>query len=587
MALDGAYLRHLKKELSETLIGGRIDKIHQPNREEFVVAIRTREGLFRLLFSARANSARVGLIPENLENPKQPPMLCMLFRKKLSGARLTEIRQPELERVLHFIFDAVNELGDHVQLQWTIEVMGKYSNIILSDEEGRVIDSLKRVDAEMSSRRLVLPGLAYELPPAQDKLNPLTATGVQVAERLRELPKNAELSKGLLSVLQGLSPVVCRELAHQIGRGQSLFCREMGEEEFFRLSFFYQKFREGLADCSGTPMMVMDRQGKPLDFSFLPLHQYGTDAVVKEGDSFSALLDGFYRERDRMERMRVREQDLLRLLSNQTERLSRKINAQKAELSASGDRDRFRIYGDLINGHLHEIPKGSKLVQLDNFYDPAGGKLTVPLDPALSPSQNAQKYYKAYRKAKTAEEKLQEQISLAMGELAYLDTVLESLAQAAAERDLTEIRSELADQGYLRIQRRKQNKTESLQPPRSYQVADGFTVLVGRNNRQNDQLTMKRAKKQDIWFHTKDIPGSHTVLVTQGRTPTVAALEQAAALAAGHSRGKQSAKVPVDYTEIRNVSKPQGAKPGFVHYVKYQTLYVTPISASPAQEEAQ
>ena len=576
MALDGAFLRHIKKELEEKLIGGRVDKIHQPNRDEMVIAIRTREGLNRMLCSARANSARVCLIGENLENPKQPPMLCMLFRKRLSGARLMEIKQPELERVLHFVFDAVNDLGDHVQLTVTVEIMGKYSNIILSDENNKVIDALKRVNAEMSSRRLVLPTMEYQLPPPQDKLNLLTADFAELQERLRGIPKNMELSKALLSVLQGVSPIVCREIQHRAGRGQELYLREMDEEQFFRLRYFYDKLREEVMEIKGVPTIVADLKGKPIDFSFLAIQQYGIGAVTRQQETFSGALETYYRERDSMERMRVREQDLLKLLSNFTDRLSRKINTQRAELEVCADRDRLRIAGDLISANLYQIEKGADSVKLLNFYEEEPKELEIKLNPALTASQNAQKYYKDYRRAKTAEEKLNEQIKLAQIELEYLDTVLESLAQAKDEKDLTEIRAELADEGYLKAHNRKKQKSERLNPPMEFQVADGFKVLVGRNNRQNDMLTMKQARKQDIWFHAKDMPGSHAVLITAGRTPTEAAMEQAASLAAGHSRGKSSSRLQVDYTEIRNVSKPQGAKPGFVNFVNYKTMYVEP-----------
>lgn len=577
MALDGALLRHIKNELEPLVLGGRVDKIHQPNRDELVVAIRTRSGLFRLLLSARANSARVGIITETLENPKQPPMLCMLFRKRLSGARLVEIRQPQLERALHFDFDAVNELGDHVLLTLTIEIMGKYSNIILSDQAGKVVDALKRVDAEMSSQRLVLPGVTYQLPPPQEKLY-LPDTDFQtVWQKIQALPKAMELSKALLSVLQGLSPVVCRELAHQTGRGADLITREMDEEEIFRLGYFYRQLQETVAGASGKPVMVLDRQKKPLDFSFLEVQQYGTSAVTRSAESFSQLLDDFYRERDSQERMRVKSQDLLRLLSNHAERLSRKINHQQAELSASTDREKLRVAGDILSANLYSIPRGVDCVTLQNFYDETGGDIAIVLDPAKNPSQNAQKYYKDYRKAKTAEEKLRQQIILAEEELKYIDTVFEALAMARTEQDLAEIRAELAAEGYVRVLRSKKEKIPAISPPLSFQVDGDFTVLVGRNNRQNDKLTLKTANNNDIWFHTKNIPGSHTVLQTQGRQPGEKAMRQAAQLAAKHSRAKNAgAVVAVDYTQIRNVSKPQGAKPGAVIYVNFKTLFVNP-----------
>ena len=576
MALDGAFLRHIKKELEEKLVGARVDKIHQPNREELVVAFRTREAAYRVLFSARANSARVHFTSIPLENPKQPPMLCMLLRKKLQGAKLVAIRQPDLERLLHFEFDAINELGDHVLLTLTMEVMGRYSNIILWDEQGKIVDALKRVDAEMSSQRLVLPGLTYHLPPPQNKLCPLTTQQQQVVQALQALPRDMELSKGFLSVLQGVSPIVCRELAHQVGRGRELTVKTMDEEQYFRAGFFYQQMKETLDEVSGRPFMAVNLQKKPMDFSFVEIHQYGVSAVVKEMESFSTLLDEFYRERDKQERMRVREQDLLRLLSTHAERLSRKMNAQRGELEQCANRDELRVAGDLVSAHMYVIPKGAAAVDLPNFYEEQQPLVYIQLDPALTPSQNAQKYYKEYRKAKTAEEKLTEQIDLAGKELEYLESVLDALARAETERDLAEIRAELQEQGYLRRLRSKKDKPAAVSAPMQFTTSDGFTVLVGRNNRQNDRLTLKTANNNDIWFHTKNIPGSHTVLVTNGREPTETAMEEAAKLAAQHSRAKDSSQVPVDYTQVRNVSKPQGAKPGMVIYVRYKTMYVTP-----------
>ena len=556
MALDGAFLRHIKQELEGSLLGARVDKIHQPNREELVVAFRTREAAYRVLFSARANSARVHFTTIPLENPKQPPMLCMLLRKKLLGAKLVAIRQPELERLLHFDFDAINELGDHVTLTLTMEVMGRYSNIIFTGEDGKIIDALKRVDGSMSSQRLVLPGLSYRLPPPQDKLCPLSATSQQVVGALQALPRDMELSKGYLAVLQGVSPIVCRELAHQVGRGRELTVKTMDEEQYFRAGFFYQQLKDTIQAVSGKPFVAVSPQGKPMDFSFVEIHQYGTAAVVKEGESFSQLLDEFYRERDKQERMRVREQDLLRLLSTHSERLSRKIGIQRGELEQCAGREGLRVAGDLISANMYQMEKGLEAVDLPNFYEEGSPLLHIQLDPALTPSQNAQKYYKEYRKAKTAEEKLTEQIDLAGKELEYLESVLDALGRAETERDLSEIRAELQEQGYLRKLRSKKDKPAGVSAPMEFTTSDGFTVLVGRNNRQNDKLTLKTANNNDIWFHTKNIPGSHTVLVTQGRQPTETAMEQAAQLAALHSRAKDSSQVPVDYTQIRHVSKP-------------------------------
>lgn len=578
MALDGVFLRHIKKELSAALLNARVDKVFQPNRDELILAFRGFDAAHKLLISARANSARINLTKIPVENPLQPPMLCMLLRKKLQGAKLIDIAQPDLERALMLKFDSVNELGDHVELTLAVEIMGRYSNIILVDENGKIIDALKRVDAEMSSERLVLPGLLYRLPPPQDKLSMLECDDTDIMEKIDALPKDMELSKALLSVLQGVSPIVAREVEHNVGRGNEVLIRCMDEAVRDRAHFFIRRLIDTVREADGTPYMVSDAQKKPKDFSFVDIHQYSWTMPVSQKDSFSGMLDDFYAERDQIERMRVKSADLLRLLTNHTDRLSRKIANQTAELENCAQRDIYRVKGDLLSANMYAIEKGEKSVKLQNFYDEALADIEISLDPALTPQQNAQKYYKNYRKAKTAEEKLTEQIDLAKIDLEYLDSVFESLSLAQNERDLNEIRAELADQGYARRQRntKKNQKAPAVSAPLKFTTSEGFTVYVGRNNRQNDKLTMKDSNNNDIWFHTKNIPGSHTVLVTDGKQPTDKAMEEAAVLAAKHSRAKDSSQVPVDYTQIRHVFKPQGAKPGMVNYVNYKTVFVDP-----------
>ena len=577
MALDGVFLRHIKKELCETLINARVDKVFQPNRDELILAFRGFDAAYKLLLSARANSARVNLTKIPVENPMQPPMLCMLLRKRLQGAKLTDITQPGLERALMLKFDSVNELGDHLELTLAVEVMGRYSNIILVDENGKIVDALKRVDAEMSSERLVLPGLLYRLPPPQDKLSMLDCTAQEVLECIDQQPKDMELSKALLAVLQGVSPIVAREVEHNVGRGNEVLIRSMSDAVRERVIFFVGRLIDTVRAADGVPYTVSDPQKKPKDFSFMDIHQYSWAMTVTKSESFSTMLDDFYAERDKIERMRVKSADLLRLLTNHTDRLNRKIANQTAELQTCAQRETYRIKGDLLSANMYAIQKGEKSVKLQNFYDENLAEIEIALDPALTPQQNAQKYYKNYRKAKTAEEKLTEQIALAETEIEYLDSVFESLALAETERDLGEIRTELTEQGYAKRQRGKKNqKQPALSAPLKFTTSEGFTVYVGRNNRQNDKLTMKDANNNDIWFHTKNIPGSHTVLVTDGRTPTDKAMEEAAILAAKHSRAKDSSQVPVDYTQIRHVFKPQGAKPGMVNYVNYKTVFVDP-----------
>ena len=574
MALDGAFLRHLKKEITDRELGARGDKIYQPNKEELVFLLRTRQEAFKLLLSARANSPRIHFTQYAPENPKVPPMLCMLLRKRLSGAKLVEIRQPGLERLLYLDFDAANELGDKVRLSLVIEIMGKYSNIILVDGQGKIVDALKRVDEEMSSQRLVQPGLTYELPPAQNKPCMLECQPEEIVEAIVHQPKNQSLNKGILNALQGLSPVVCREVEHQVGRGQELFTRDLTQEQKERLRFFLERLFTTVRDTAGEPYMVTKIKGKPVEFSFLNIVQYGTLASVSRWEDFSSLLDEFYEERDRQDRMRVKAQDLLRLLANASERLSRKINLQRGELARSEDREHLRVCGDLINANLYRIERGSAFADLENFYD-ENRLMRIKLDPALNATQNAQKYYKEYRKAKTAQQVLGEQIAQAEQELLYVDSVFDCLSRVQSESELNEIRQELREEGYLKAVRDKRKPPAPL-APLEFVSSEGFRILVGRNNRQNDKLTLKQANNNDIWLHTKNIPGSHTIIVTGGRQPGDATLKEAAMLAAYHSRAKDSSQVPVDYTQVRYVSKPQGAKPGMVIYVHYQTLFVTP-----------
>lgn len=506
-------------------------------------------------------------------------MLCMLLRKRLGGARLTAVRQPQLERLLCFDFAAVNDLGDEVTLTLVAEIMGRYSNVILVDEAGKIVDALRRVDASMSSERLVLPGVPYHMPPAQDKLCLLTTDCREITERICAQPGGTGLAKAVLSSVQGLSPVVCREIQHQTAHGTDLRIADMTPERKERLTFFLNRLAQTVKNADGSPFMAVGPDQKPVDFSFLSMEQYGTAAVVSRKNSFSELLNDFYGERDRIERMHVRSQGLLHLLTTASERLSRKINAQQADLERCAKKDELRVCGDLLSANLFRLEKGTDSVELPNFYEEGQPPVSIKMNPALTPSQNAQKYYKEYRKAKTAEEILAVQIRGARQELAYLDTVFDELSRASCERDLSEIREELTEQGYIRARKgaKKQNRPHGFLEFRS---TDGFRILVGRNNRENDELTLRQAKKNDLWFHTKNIPGSHVVLALEGRKATSQAIGEAAALAACYSRGRDSSNVAVDYTEVRRVSKPQGAKPGMVIYVGNKTVFAVPDSGT-------
>lgn len=572
MALDGAYLHTIRQELLPW-IDARIEKIHQPTREELIFGLRSRTGGTKVLLSCAADRARVHLTQIAVENPKTPPMFCMLLRKRLGSGKLLDIRQDGLERVLYFDFSCVNELGDVVQLTLACEIMGRYSNIILIDENGKVIDSMKRVDATMSSKRLVLPGLPYELPPRDERLNFLTASDAEVRAALSE--KTGELSKALLQAFEGVSPVLVREWAYYTGQGQPCRAESLTDDQFDRLCFVLRRTRERIEQHTESFTIVSTREGQPKDFSFVPLHQYGTLLVTKEMPSASALLDEFFASRDRLARLKQRANDLFHLLLHATERIQRRIVSQSSELDACEEKETMRRKADLISANLYRLQKGDTSVQLEDFYEPDCPMITIELDARLTPPQNAQKYYQQYKKACTAEKILTEQIQMGREELDYLDSVLDVLSRAETENDLEQLRQELAEQGYLRMQNRKGKLPKSL-PPMEFAASDGTRILVGRNNRQNDQLTLKTASKNDIWLHTQNIPGSHVILETDGREPSQQVLEEAAQLAAYHSKARDSAQVPVDYCLVRYVKKPAGAKPGMVIFSNQHTMYVTP-----------
>ena len=548
-----------------------------------MLSLRNRTGAYKLLLSVRSNSPRVHFTKYAPDNPQTPPMLCMLLRKTLVGAVLTGLRQAGLDRVLFLDFDASNEIGDRVHPSLCIEIMARHSNIILLDENGTVIDAVKRIDAAKSSVREILPGVPYELPPAQDKVNLLQEDARAAYERVLAQGE-ARLSAALLHSLQGVSPIVCREFANRAA-GEDLLVSSLSLAQKSILLQELEALLKRVRGGSPEPEMVLDQEGKPVDFAFLPVGQYGSLMNVRAYPELSVLLDDFYTERDRAERTKQRAQDLFRLLTSTMERITRRLNAQRAELAASEDREELRIRAELINAYQYTLEKGAPFYDVENYYD-ENRILRIPADPALTPARNAQKYYKEYRKAQTAQRVLTEQIATGEQELQYIESVFDALSRSQSERELAEIREELAAGGYLKRRRSAKQKAPKALPPMEFCTDDGFSVLVGRNNVQNDKLSLKMAAKNDLWLHTKNIPGSHVILVTGGREPSGEALVQAAQLAAWFSRARESSSVPVDYTPVRMLRKPQGARPGKVIYDTYRTLSVRP-SGELAQRLAQ
>lgn len=571
MALDGAFLFAIKNELS-CLIGGRIEKIHQPSREEIIISIRTRQGSKKLYISANAGSARVHITQKNVDNPQTPPMFCMLLRKRLGNGKLLNIRQDGLERILFFDFECVNELGDIVTITLACEIMGRCSNLIIISD-GKIVDSIKRVDSEMSRERMVLPNMTYSLPPKNDRLNFLEAEPQQIIQKLSE-NSQAELSKALIRVFEGISPVLAREWTFFAGRGEYLDGNVSGDQ-LDRLLFIIKRTREQLLNNECCFTVASTKEGLLKDFSFIRLSQFGNLMYTKEISSASELLDYFYFERDSAIRTKQRANDLFKLLVNLTERISRRIAVQREELSACADRDYYKLCGDLISANMYRIKKGDRIASVENFYDENYPTIEIKLDVRKTPSQNAQYYYGEYKKSVTAEQKLTEQISKGEEELQYLDSVFDSLTRATSENDIIQLRLELREQGYIKSVNGKAKPPKAL-PPIEYRSTDGFTILVGRNNCQNDKLSLKFAEKSDIWLHTQNITGSHVIIVTEGATPPDSTLEQASIIASVNSKGRDSNLVPVDYCFAKYVKKPSGAKPGKVIFTNYKTVFVKP-----------
>lgn len=571
MSLDGAFLHIVCNEL-QPLVGARVDKVYQPSREEIVVSLRTyRDGGKKIVLSANSVSARVNLTTAAFENPQQPPMFCMLLRKHLSGGRLMAIRQDGLERIVSLDFECTNEIGDIVTNSLVAEIMGRHSNIILV-RDGRVIDSVKRITDDISSVRRVLPGIRYEAPPRQDRLCLLDAEPQQVLDAIADSPER--LCKKLSAVLEGVSPILTREMAWYSAKDVDAACNALSDSAKDRLRFILGRVKSAVSGGECCFTVVSEPGGRKKDFCFINIEQYSTSMVISHENSANELLDGFFASQDRTERTRQRAHDLLKLLMNSYERVSRKLELQKKELAECSEREVFRVRGDLINANIWRLEKGQSKAVLEDFT--TGEPVEIQLDPRLTPAQNAQKYYTEYRKLDTAEKKLTELIAKGQQELVYIDSVFDATSRTDSESDLAEIRRELREQGYLKGGMRADEKVKKTSDPLHFRSSEGFEILVGRNNRQNDQLTLKTAKATDIWLHTQGIAGSHVIIRTEGRQPGERTLFEAAQLAAFHSKGRSGSGVPVDYVAVKFVKKPAGAKPGMVIFTNNRTLYVTP-----------
>ena len=568
MAFDAYFLTAVLEEVREKCIGARIDKIHQPSRDTLILHLHSREFRTKLLFAANPTAPRLHLTTASPENPAEPPMFCMLLRKHLMGAKLSEVSQPPMERCAAFTFDCTDEMGFPVQKKLVAELMGRTCNLYLLSPEGRIIDCLRRIGLDESAKRAALPGLNYLEPEAVTKddlmgfenyVNFLTSPGADV------------LADRLMDSFGGLSPLVCREAAlFAAGDTDARIDALDVDSTAEKLKLFFAEHLN-----HPHPYYYALPDGTPKQFAFCPIRQYGN---CVEAESFGALLDMYYTVRDRKDSMRQKSQAVRKTVQNLCTRLTKKLAIQEKELEATYDRERLRQLGDIVTANIHKIVKGQTIIQCEDFYDEDMKVIDIPISPILSPQQNAAKFYKDYARMKNAEKELTRQLELGETELHYLKSVLEELNRAQTDAELEEIKRELQDGGYLRAESGKKKVKQAKLQPMRFESTDGYPIYVGRNNRQNDELTFKLARKDDIWCHASKVHGSHVIISCGGTTPPDDTITQAAQLAAYYSETTGGQNIPVDVTPVKQVKKIPNGKPGMVIYHTYKTVIANPYA---------
>ena len=600
MAFDAYLLTAVLDEIREKALGARVEKIHQPSRDTVILLLRCQSGREKLLFAANPTAPRLHLTTASPENPAEPPMFCMLLRKHLSGARLTQITQIPMERCASFTFDCTDEMGFPVQKKLVCELMGRTCNLYLLSPEGRIIDCLRRIGLDESAKRAALPGLNYQEPEKIQKIDPMNChpdactpychpeersdegsekilrsaqndrmMGKKDYVNLLTAPGADLLADRLMDTIGGLSPLVCREAA-LFAAGSTDARIELSDVDTVaeKLSIWFTEHLNHPA-----PYYYSQADGTPKQFAFCPIRQYGG---CERAESFGALLDMYYTVRDRNDAMRQKSQAVRKTVQNLCARLQKKMLIQEKELEATYDRERLRQLGDILTANIHRVTKGQTAIECEDFYDENMGKISVPLSPILSPQQNAAKFYKDYAKLKNAEKILTEQLEIGENELTYLKSVLEELNRANTEAELEEIRRELQEGGYIKADPGKRKMKAGKVPPMRFESTDGYPIYVGRNNRQNDELTFKLARKDDIWLHASKVHGSHVIISCGGTTPPDDTITQAAQLAAYYAETKGGQNLPVDVTPVKQVKKPANGKPGMVIYHTYRTVIANP-----------
>jgi len=576
MALDGIVIKNIIKELNTTILNGRVDKIYQPEKDEIMINIYNKGNTHKLLISANSSNPRIHLTNSSKDNPSSPPMFCMLLRKHLTGGTVLNVEQYEMDRIIFIDISSLDELGNMTTKRLVVEIMGKYSNIILVDKDStKIIDAIKRVTSEMSRVREVLPGTIYTLPKQENKINPLSISQNEFFEQLAKQNESLKTHKFFYNSFMGMSPLIAKEICYLSNIDMDMPIGMLSNDDINRLYNTFLSVMDKVKNEKFSPTLIRKEYSEDYrDFYCLDIEQFGDDRKVQM-ESINIVLDKYYTINDKLDRIHQKSQAIKKSIQVKLERSLNKLAKQKQELLDSQKREKYKVYADLISANLYRIEKGMEEVELENFYDENLSKITVPLDKKLSGTENAQMYYKKYAKLKNAYKLLLSQIPETEKEIEYLENVLNSLDNCTEIVELEEIKEELIMEGYLKGKLPK-NKTSKSSKPHHYISTDGFHIYVGKNNKQNDVLTLKTARKNDLWLHAQKMPGSHVIVRVENKPIPESTLLEAAMLAAYYSKGKNSNNVPIDYTEKKNVKKPKDAKAGMVIYENYKTIFVTP-----------
>ena len=572
MAFDGVVISSIVSQLKGALLGGRIYKIYQPENDELILVIKNQKETYRLLLSAGASLPLVYLTEETKGNPMSAPNFCMLLRKHLNNGRIMSIEQPNFERIIHIGIEHLNELGDPCTKQLIIEIMGKHSNIIFVDEENRIIDSIKHISAQISSIREVLPGREYQIPPSHEKISPLAITPTYFEQTICQKP--VSLTKAIYTSLTGISPLIAEEICYRAGLDSNASTASLTPDEKLNLFSALTTVIELIKKEEFTPNIVFKGEQEPVEFSSIPLTMYEDYESVLY-PSISQVLENYYAFKSKVTRIRQKSADLRKIVSNAIERTSKKYDLQLRQLKDTEKRDQYRIYGELINTYGYGLEDGAKSFDCLNYY--TNEEITIPLDPTLSPQENAKKYFAKYNKLKRTYEALTDLIVETKSELEHLESISNALDIALLESDLVQLKQELMEYGYMKKRYIGKKKEKILSKPFHYLSSDGFHIYVGKNNYQNEELTFKFANGGDWWFHAKGMAGSHVIIKReQGQEIPDRTFEEAGRLAGYYSKGRTAPKVEIDYTERKNLKKPPAAKPGFVIYHTNYSLLIEP-----------